>query len=258
MSKTHRRLLGAIAAIAGLSAIYPGGATASVPVDLRVVTNEGANLADVIQYVPQTETVRTYNGPDCFNSSKQSSGRSYAQASPNMLSAIWEASQAQPTLDPVRLSDADYANFGALAVCQINAKSEPGFAYFNLRANHNAIPVGADLFSLRGGEDLVAYRTPSDGTIGAELDLGAPIRTTPGSVVVNVRAYNATFGDPNLGAVEFRPGIVVAGGDAPAVTDKNGNAVVTLSNAGTYQLVATGGYNDIPSPVMSVCVQPLP
>jgi hemolysin type calcium-binding protein len=258
MSKTNRRLLGAISGLAVLSAILASGAAASVPVELRVASSDAGNLADVIQYVPETTTVKTYSGPDCFNSSKQSSGKSYTESSPNMLSAIWEASQAEPALQPVRLTDADYANFGALGVCQINAKSEPGFAYFNLRANHNAIPVGADLFTVRGGEDLVAYRTPSDGTIGAELDLGAPVRTTPGSVVVNVRAYNATFGDPNNGAVEFRPGIVVSGGDAPAVTDKNGNALVTLSHTGTYQLVATGAYNDIPSPVLSVCVQAQP
>src|SRR5262245_16819041 len=98
MSNRHRRLLGAISGIAAISAISAAGAAASVPVDLRVASSDAGNLADVIQYVPETTTVKTYSGPDCFNASKQSSGRTYTESSPNMLSAIWEASQAEPAL----------------------------------------------------------------------------------------------------------------------------------------------------------------
>jgi hypothetical protein len=248
MTKTHRRLLGAIGGFAALSAIAATGAAASVPVDLRVVSDDGGNLADVRQYVPDTTTVRTTAGPDCFNPSKQSSGRSYTQSTPTMLSAIWEASQAEPALQPVRLSDADYASFGALGVCQINAKTPPGF--FFLKANHQALQVGADLFTLQGGEELLAYRSPPDFSADEELDLSAPVRTTPGVVTVNVRSYTTTVA-PTSGAT-------VVGGDAPAKTDKNGNASVSLGHAGTYQLVATNDYNDIPSPVLSVCVDAQP
>ena len=86
-----------------------------------------------------------------------------------MLSAIWEAAQVEPALQPVRLSDANYADFGSFGVCQINAKTPPGF--FFLKANHQALEVGANLFSVQGGEDLLAYRTPDDFTADEELDL---------------------------------------------------------------------------------------
>src|SRR5262249_12785365 len=213
MSKTHRRLLGAIGGFAVLSAIFASGATASVPVNLRVVSDDVGNIADLVQYVPETTTVKTSSGPDCFNTSKQSSGKSYTQDVPTMLGAIWEASQGEPALQPVRLSDADYASFGALGVCQINAKTPPGF--FFLKANHQALQVGADLFTLQGGEDLLAYRTPDDFSTNQELELTAPVRTTPGIVTVNVRGYTTTVA-PSMGAT-------VTGGAAPVQTDKNGN-----------------------------------
>ena len=46
----------ALATGATLAAVATG-AGASVPVDLRVVSNDGGNLADVRQYVPGTTTV---------------------------------------------------------------------------------------------------------------------------------------------------------------------------------------------------------
>ena len=57
--------------------------------DLRVVSDEGGNLADVRQYVPSTTTVDTSTGADCFNPAKQSSGQRYTQATATMLGAIW-------------------------------------------------------------------------------------------------------------------------------------------------------------------------
>ena len=87
-----------------------------MPVDLRVVSNEAGNLVDVRQYVPLTGSVKTYAGDDCFDTTapiKQSSGTTYPQASPTMLAAIAEASQFKTELQPFRVSDADYASFGA-------------------------------------------------------------------------------------------------------------------------------------------------
>ncbi len=179
MSKIRKRLVGATGGLVLLAAAP--GAAASVPVDLRVVSDSGGNLADVRQYVPRTTTVKTYAGDDCFDPTppiKQSSGAGYPMTSPTMLSAIWEAGQVEPALQPVRVSDADFTSFGALSVCQINAKTPPGF--FFLKSNHQALSVGADLFTLVGGEDLVAYRTPSDFSADEELELTAPTRTAPG------------------------------------------------------------------------------
>jgi hypothetical protein len=106
----------ALASLISLALLGAGSAHASVPVDVRVATNDGGNLADVIQYVPNTTTVKTYNGPDCFSAANQSSGQSYKQSSPNMLGAIWEAAQVEPALQPVRVSDANFADFGSLGV----------------------------------------------------------------------------------------------------------------------------------------------
>ena len=130
----------ALATGATLAAVATG-AGASVPVDLRLVSNDGGNLADVRQYVPGTTTVKTYDGPDCFSAVNHSSGQSYALSSPTMLGAISEAAQSESALQPLRLSDANYADFGSFGVCQINAKTPPGF--FFLKANHQALEVGA-------------------------------------------------------------------------------------------------------------------
>ena len=248
MSKTHWRLLAAIAGFAAMSAISVTGAAASVPVNLRVVSSDGGNIADVRQYVPQTVTIKTFSGPDCFSSSNQSTGQSYTESRPTMAGAIWEAAQADPALQPVRFSDAYYSSLGSLGICQVNAKTPPGFFY--LKANHQSLETGADQFAIQGGEDLLAYRTPDDFSADEELELTAPVRTTPGSVLVNVRGYGSTVA-PHQGAI-------VSGGDAPAVTDAFGNATVSLSSPGRYMLVATGDYNDIPSRLLSVCVAQQP
>jgi Ca2+-binding RTX toxin-like protein len=241
--------IAALASLMTLAALGAASAGASVPVDLRVVSNDGGNLADVRQYVPGTTTVKTSSGPDCFNSAKQSSGKSYTQSSPTMLGAIWEAAQVEPALQPLRLSDADYASFGALGVCQINAKTPPGF--FFLKANHQGLTVGADLFAVQGGEQLLAYRTPDDFSADEELDLTAPVRTAPDvPVTVNVRSYTTT--------VAPRAGATVLGASGPALTDSVGNATVSFATPGTYHLVATGDYNDIPSASLAVCVAAQP
>jgi hypothetical protein len=250
--------IAALTSLIALAALGAASASASVPVDLRVASSDagGSNLADVIQFVPGTTTVKTSSGPDCFNPSKQSSGNGYTLGAPTMMGAIWEAAQAEPTLQPVRLSDADYPSFGALAVCQINAKTPPGF--FFLKANHQALQVGADLFNVQGGDQLLAYRTPDDFSTDEELDLTAPVRVAPGvPALVNVRSYTSPFS--SVGAtVQPREAAIVSGDGAPVTTDKNGNATLTFPSAGTYQLTATGDYNDIPSATLSVCVAAQP
>jgi hypothetical protein len=247
--------IAALASLIALAAFGPAGAGASVPVDLRVASNDGGNLADVIQYVPSTTTIKTYDGPDCFSAANHSSGQSYKQTSPNMLGAIWEAAQVEPALQPIRISDANYGDFGSFGVCQINASTPPGF--FFLGANHQALQVGANQFPVQGGEDLLAYRTPDDFTTDDELDLSAPVRMTPGAVSVNVRAYTNAFSSTGA-TVEPRAGVTVTGGDQPVQTDSGGNALVSFATEGVHQLTATGDYNDIPSPTLSVCVAAQP
>lgn len=254
MKKNRSRALRVAAglAVSAISGLTAQAAIASVPVDLRVVSNEAGNLADVRQYVPLTSTIKTFGGNDCFDTSapiKQSSGGSYPQASPTMLAAISEASQFKRELQPFLISDADYTSFGALSVCQVGAKTPPGF--FFLKANHQALQVGADLFTVNPGEELLVYRTPEDFTADEELELTAAPRTAPGvPITVNVRSYTTTLGP--------REDATVLGGDAPAVTNAGGNAIVTFANPGRYTLYAGGSYNDIPSQPLTVCVAPDP
>jgi Ca2+-binding RTX toxin-like protein len=246
--------IAAFTSLIALAAFGAASAAASVPVDLRVASNDGGNLADVIQYVPTSTTVKTASGPDCFNPAKESSGKSYTFGTPTFLGAIWEASQAEPALQPVRLSDADFASFGALGVCQIHADTPPPFSFFYLKANHQSLQVGANLFTVQAGDQLLAYRTPSDGNTDEELDLTAPVRAAVGApVTVSVRSYTSPFSSAGA-TVQPRAGALIVDGGAPVQSDASGNATLTFAAPGTYQLTATGEYDDIPSPTLSVCV----
>ncbi|HEY6636838.1 MAG TPA: hypothetical protein VIZ61_04065, partial [Solirubrobacterales bacterium] len=88
------RITASIAALVSLIALGAFGASsaaASVPVDIHVVTNDGAQLANLRQYAPSEAKVRTFAGDDCIDPTpppKQSSGQTYAQSAPNMLSAL--------------------------------------------------------------------------------------------------------------------------------------------------------------------------
>jgi hypothetical protein len=249
--------IAALASLIALAAFGSASAGASVPVDLRVASSDAGNLADVRQYVPSTTTVKTFDGPDCFSAANHSSGKSYTLTAPTMLGAIWEAADVVPTLQPVRISDANYADFGAFGVCQVNAATPPN-SFFNLKANHQVLQVGANLFPVQGGEDLLAYRTPTDSSTDEELDLSAPVRVAPGTpVVVNVRAYTDPFSGSGA-TVQPREGATVSGADKAAQTDAAGNASVSFGAEGVYGLTATGDYNDIPSPSLTVCVNAQP
>jgi Ca2+-binding RTX toxin-like protein len=246
------RITVSFAAIASLIACLAGSAAAqaSVPVDIHVVTNDGAQLANLRQYAPSAAKVRTYAGDDCLDPTppaKQSSGQTYTQSAPNMLSAVDEASDATPSLQPFRISDADYSSFGALTVCSIGAPTPPGFWF--LKTNHVGNMTGADQTFIKPGDQLVFYRTPSDFTADEELSLDAPARTTPGSpITAQVRSYTGE------GAAAPGAGATVTGGDAPASVDAAGNAAVTFATEGVHTLVASKDYNDVPSQALTVCV----
>jgi hypothetical protein len=240
----------ALASLLALATFGVASASASVPVDIHVVTNDGAQLANLRQYAPDAATVKTYAGDDCFDPTppiKQSSGQTYTQSAPNMLSAVEEASDATPSLQPFKISDADFASFGSLSICSIGASTPPGFWF--LKTNHVANSTGADQTFIHAGDQLLFYRSPSDFSADEELAMDAPARTTPQSpLTVHVLSY---AGD---GSVAPAAGATVTGGDTPAVVDSAGNATVTFASEGTHTLVASKDYNDIPSEPLSVCV----
>jgi Ca2+-binding RTX toxin-like protein len=247
------RITVSIAALASLIAVVLLSATtasASIPVEIHVVTNDGAQLANLEQYAPSAAKVRTFAGDDCIDPTpppKQSSGQTYTQSAPNMLSALDEASDATPSLQPFRISDADFATFGSLTICSIGAPTPPGFWF--LKTDHVANSTGADQTFIKAGDQLTFYRTPSDFTADEELGIDAPARTTPGSpIVVQVRSYQ---GD---GTVVPAAGATVTGGDSPAGVDAAGNASVSFSTEGIHTVVASKDYNDVPSQALTVCV----
>jgi Ca2+-binding RTX toxin-like protein len=240
----------ALVSLIGLAALGASSAAASVPVDIHVVTNDGAQLANLRQYAPSAAKVRTYAGDDCIDPTppaKQSSGQTYTQSAPNMLSAVDEASDATPSLQPFRISDADYGSFGALTICSIGASTPPGFWF--LKTDHVANSTGADQTFIKPDDQLTFYRTSSDFTADEELSLDPPARTTPGSpITAQVRSYTGE------GVAAPGTGATVTGGDSPAPVDGAGNATVTFSTEGVHTLVASKDYNDVPSQALTVCV----
>jgi hypothetical protein len=240
----------ALVLLIGLASLGATSAAASVPVDIHVVTDTGAQLANLRQYAPSAATVKTYAGDDCLDPTpppKQSSGQTYTQSAPNMLSAVEEAADATPSLQPFRISDADFASFGALTICSIGAPSPPGFWY--LETNHVGNSAGADQTFVKPGDQLTFYRTPSDFTADEELVLDTPSRTTPGTpIAVQLRSY---AGD---GSATSPAGATVSGGDSPAPVDAAGNATVSFATEGVHTLVASKDYNDVPSQALTVCV----
>ena len=242
--------IAALASLIALAAFGAASAGASVPVDIHVVTDDGAQLANLRQYAPSVAQVKTYAGDDCFDPTppiKQSSGQTYTQSAPNMLSAVEEAADATPSLQPFKVSDADFASFGSLSICSIGAGTPPGFWF--LKTNHVGNSTGADQTFIHPGDQLLFYRSPSDFSADEELWLDAPPRTTPGvPIIVHVGSYQ---GD---GSLAPDAGATVSGGDAPVTTDSGGNATVTFSAEGMHNLAATEDYNDIPSQTLSVCV----
>ena len=242
--------IAALASLIALAAFGSASATASVPVDVHVVSNDGAQLANLRQYAPSAATVKTYAGDDCFDPTppfKQSSGQTYTQSAPNMLSAVEEAADATPSLQPFKVSDADFASFGSLSICNIGAGTPPGFWF--LKTDHVGNTTGADQTFIKPGDQLLFYRSPSDFSADEELSLDAPARTTPGApITVHVGSYQ---GD---GSLIPDASATVTGADAPVATDSAGNATVTFSSEGPHALVASEDYNDIPSQALSVCV----
>jgi hypothetical protein len=240
----------ALASLIAFAALGVTSAGASVPVDIHVVTNDGAQLGSLRQYAPSAATVKTYAGDDCFDPTppiKQSSGQTYTQSAPNMLSAVGEAADATPSLQPFKVSDADYTSFGSLSVCTIGAGTPPGFWF--LKDDHAGTSTGADQTFIKAGDQLVFYRSPDDFSADEELSIDAPARTTPGApIAVHIGSYQ---GD---GTLAPGAGAVVSGGDAPVTTDAAGNATLSFGSEGVHTLAATKDYNDIPSPTVTVCV----
>ena len=165
----------------------------------------------------------------------------------NASGLVAHAAHLNDDVDPFKVSDT--FDFG-LIVCRIG-----GFAAFSpneawlYKVNHKAAQVGGDQLRLDRGDEVLWYFANFDSgdNTGAELDLGAPDRAAPGEVVtVKARQYSAD------GDREPAAGVTVSGGLAPATTDADGEATVTLRPDDTTLRGNRG--DDIPAPPTKVCV----
>ena len=242
----------ALAAVGAASGLTAQAATASVPVDLRVVSNEAGNLVDIRQYVPLTRLgqdlrgrrLLRHDGPD------QAVERHHVPA--GVADDARGARRGIPVQDGAPAVQGVRRRLLELRCSErLPGRRQDAAGVLLPEGQPPGPPGGSRPLHGQPGEDLLAYRTPDDFTADEELELTAPTRTAPGvPITVNVRAYTDTLGP--------REGATVLGGDAPALTNAGGNASVSFAAPGRYTLFAGGSYNDIPSAPLSVCVAPDP
>ena len=191
------------------------------PVDLRVVTNEPGELADVRQYAPRRCDGQDVAGDDCFDPTppvKQSSGQVYPQAAP-------DDAERRLARRPRRSRAAARAglrrrlrSFGALASARSAAKTPPGF--FFLKSNHVALTVGARPVTVgrRRGAAGLPHAVGLHAPTGAVADAPRAGRAPGVPIAVQVLVHD------EMARSEPAAGATVTGGAAPAATDADGDA----------------------------------
>jgi hypothetical protein len=225
-------------------------ASATTGADLRVITQDGTQLAQVRQFT-DTANVPTSPKAKCFFGSKGGTGKPFTVQGPTALGITVDASDSVPGLQPLLVTDE--FSFG-LGVCGFGGVSSTADNFWQVRINHIASQVGGDQVILGGGDDVLWALVPAPvcepnppyacEPTQPELVLEAPARARPGeSFPVTVTQYSdAGVPSPAVGAA-------VTGASQP--TDASGATSVTLPARGT--LVATRA-GSIPSQHLEVCV----
>jgi hypothetical protein len=244
---TARRLSGALAvAITAVLASAGSAGAQTVPTDVRVMSTDGTQLADVRQYVGKTD-VPTSPAADCFGPGNKGTGNTVTQVGPDALSVVVEASRSKDPLRPVLVTDAFLDDGFGLGLCSIGGHTPTPTGFWYLKVNHKGSELGASLVTVGPDTDTLWYLAPSFPP-GAELVLSAPVSVPPNTPVqVQVLAYD------DEGSPSAATGAVVLGGDTPAVVDATGAATVSFSTVGRPVLSATRS-GDIPSQSLEVCV----
>ncbi len=245
--------------ILALSAItlilfVPGSASATTGADIRVVTADGRELADVRQY---TDTANIPSSPSakCFFGGAGGSGKPKTIQGPTALGAVVDAAASVPSLNPILVTDE--FSFG-LGVCGFGGISSEASNFWQVRVNHYALQVGGDQVFLGGGDDVLWTLVPAPECDPSppfackptipELRLEVPARVRPGQPFgVRVVEYSDT------GVAAPAAGVTVTGATQP--TDVTGATTVTLQSSTT--LVGTRA-NAIPSQQLRVCVSTKP
>ena len=240
MRKLVAPAIGAIATVVLL--IAPTAQAESKYADIRVVTNDGTQLAEHRQYTGRIR-VNTLDGSDCFGS--PSSGDRYTLKRPNMLGTLIDASKNDADLDPLAISDAFRESFG-FGVCGIGGFETEGFSYWYYAINGVGGTTAADDIKTRNGDWQLWYLTRGDEPgFPSELVLKAPPRAVAGEKFT-VRVIRVK---PDGSKKEAR-NVDVTGAIKP--TNRNGKTRVVLP-PGSTSLVASGRRDDVPSGQEPVC-----
>lgn len=234
--------------------LAPQLASATTGADLRVIAEDGTQLAQVRQFT-DTTNVPTSPKATCFFNSKGGSGKPFTIQGPTALGLAVDASDSIPVLQPILVTD----EFGfGLGVCGFGGVSSAASNFWQVRINHIASQVGGDQVILGGGDDVLWALVPAPvcdpnppfacQPTEPELVLDAPARAKPGEpFAVKVTQYSdAGVPSPAVGAA-------VTGASQP--TDAAGTTNVALPTRGT--LVATRA-GSIPSQHLEVCVSAKP
>ena len=217
-----RPLRGALLVVAALF-MFTAGASASTPVDLRVIAPTGATLADHTQHTGTTR-IKTDRNADCFGQGNEGSGKRVKVRRATPLGAVSHGTAVERQLRPLSVTDA--FDFG-LGVCGIGGfdfeVTDTSFWYF--KVNHANPQIGSDQVRLESGDEVLWYLTPTFESLPAELDLEAPVSAkTDQSFKVRVFQY------ADDGTRSPAQGVTVTGAEEP--TDASGQTTVTLSETG--------------------------
>jgi hypothetical protein len=218
-------------------------------VDLRVLTVEGKVLADQRQYTGPV-TVHTDRRADCFGTGTGGSGKRVAVPGATALGALRDASESDPDLRPLSITDYDFG-FPGLGLCGIGSQRARGSQFWFLKVNHRNPQISGDQAKVHAGGSVIWYLIPFTKCDPSppyycppELALRAPARAEPG-VAFGVRVLSIN----DAGKASPAAGVRVGGADLP--TDAQGRTQVALSDSRHIRAV---GPKRIPSPPMLVCV----
>jgi hypothetical protein len=233
------RLAAACALAVALTAGAAGAAAKGIPAQLRVVAGQKV-LADKALRTGTT-AVPTSRGATCFGKESGGSGKKAHVPGATALGLLAQGARSTRSLRPLLITDA--FSFG-LGLCAIGGVEAGGEAFWQLRVNHETSEVGGDSVTLKAGDSVLWYLTPSFEASTDELWLKAPKRARRGKpFAVRVFAYDE--------GGKRRPVAGVSVSGAQQRTDKGGRTTVTLRHSA--RLIARQA-RYIPSNRAAVCV----
>ena len=217
----------------------PQAVAATVPAELRVEGGGGQDLTHGWTYFSDSATIATDTAEPCGGT-----GQSKTLEGANALSIVEHARRQNARLDPLRVSDK--FDFGLL-VCGIGAFTSSDSRFWTYKVNHVAPEVGAELYALKPGDDVLwAFQDIEANTnTGNELELIAP-RTVEADEPFEVTVNQYDFAGQKSPAAGAQVG--------EALTDAEGRATLTLSGDDPSEILRAQRVSDIPSAPVRVCV----